>query len=139
MDKIFLSGLTVEAWVYPRDWNGANPLVTKGAHQFALDQPLMVEIVCSANVTSSSGRQEGSGWGSGPGTGSPTVAKAATARAAELEREAEARREQEEAQRRKKEKEEYAQYLEESTDAVTFGDLLQQQLDQSRPEDESEE
>jgi small subunit ribosomal protein S1 len=30
--------------------------------------------------------------------------------------------------KRKKEKEEYAQYLEEESDAVTFGDLLQQQL-----------
>lgn len=37
--------------------------------------------------------------------------------------------------RRKKDKEEYAQYLEESTDAVTFGDLLQQQLSQSREEE----
>ena len=36
--------------------------------------------------------------------------------------------------RRKKEKEEYAQYLEESSDAVTFGDLLQQQLNRSRDE-----
>ncbi len=34
--------------------------------------------------------------------------------------------------KKRKEKEEYAQYLEESTDAVTFGDLLQQQLNRSR-------
>jgi len=38
--------------------------------------------------------------------------------------------------RRKKDKEEYAQYLEDSGDAVTFGDLLQQQLNRSR-EDEN--
>lgn len=37
--------------------------------------------------------------------------------------------------RRKKEKEEYAQYLEDSGDAVTFGDLLQQQLNRSRDDE----
>ena len=36
--------------------------------------------------------------------------------------------------KKRKEKEEYAQYLEDSTDAVTFGDLLQQQLNRTRDE-----
>jgi len=38
--------------------------------------------------------------------------------------------------RRSKQKEEYAQYLEDSSAAVTFGDLLQQQLNPSSSEDE---
>lgn len=40
--------------------------------------------------------------------------------------------------RRKKEKEEYAQYLEDSSSAVTFGDLLQQQLNIGREEEPKE-
>ncbi|HQH28512.1 MAG TPA: S1 RNA-binding domain-containing protein, partial [Oligoflexia bacterium] len=40
--------------------------------------------------------------------------------------------------KRRKEKEEYAQYLEDSGDAVTFGDLLQQQLNRSREEEQKE-
>jgi beta-galactosidase len=30
--------LTLEAWVYPRGWKGNNPFITKGDHQFALQQ-----------------------------------------------------------------------------------------------------
>ena len=37
LDKIE-DQLTVEAWVYPRRWTGLNPIVTKGGHQFALEQ-----------------------------------------------------------------------------------------------------
>lgn len=37
--------------------------------------------------------------------------------------------------RRSKQKEEYAQYLEDTSGTITFGDLLQQELDRSRDED----
>ncbi|HPG41735.1 MAG TPA: glycoside hydrolase family 2 TIM barrel-domain containing protein [bacterium] len=30
--------LTLEAWVYPRSWNGAGPFITKGDHQYGLLQ-----------------------------------------------------------------------------------------------------
>ena len=40
--------------------------------------------------------------------------------------------------KRKKEKEEYAQYLEDSNAAVTFGDLMQQQLNRTREDQEDE-
>ena len=37
--------------------------------------------------------------------------------------------------KRTKQKEEYAQYLEDTSSAVTFGDLLQQQLNRSRDDE----
>jgi len=38
--KLDLEGdlLTLAAWIYPREFNGANPIITKGAHQFSLAQ-----------------------------------------------------------------------------------------------------
>ncbi len=30
--------LTLETWIYPRGWTGANPFITKGDHQYLLEQ-----------------------------------------------------------------------------------------------------